>query len=197
MRWHPAPTRETRKKDLERRIEALQRELAEAEAPLDQAIAHNNLGTAYADLEDWDKALEQYRLAAETAPEDASLADRLTPHGNAANAARRLKNWETALHHALVVDAVATAAGDPGQQSIAAAAIGLVRKAVGPEEFPALLTAGVEALDEGLRESVRTDLHLNPTVVYDKPGRNDPCPCGSGKKYKHCCLKTGRDAAAS
>jgi protein translocase subunit secA len=25
-------------------------------------------------------------------------------------------------------------------------------------------------------------------VVKDKiPGRNDPCPCGSGKKYKHCC----------
>lgn len=22
----------------------------------------------------------------------------------------------------------------------------------------------------------------------NKPGRNDPCPCGSGKKYKHCCL---------
>ena len=21
----------------------------------------------------------------------------------------------------------------------------------------------------------------------DKIGRNDPCPCGSGKKYKHCC----------
>jgi SEC-C motif-containing protein len=20
-----------------------------------------------------------------------------------------------------------------------------------------------------------------------KIGRNDPCPCGSGKKYKHCC----------
>src|SRR5579884_2177083 len=22
------------------------------------------------------------------------------------------------------------------------------------------------------------------------PGRNDPCPCGSGKKYKRCCLST-------
>jgi len=22
----------------------------------------------------------------------------------------------------------------------------------------------------------------------DKTGRNDPCPCGSGKKYKKCCL---------
>ena len=30
-----------------------------------------------------------------------------------------------------------------------------------------------------------------PVVVGDKVGRNDPCPCGSGKKYKHC---HGRDA---
>ncbi|MEM9290068.1 MAG: SEC-C metal-binding domain-containing protein [Acidobacteriota bacterium] len=22
-------------------------------------------------------------------------------------------------------------------------------------------------------------------------GRNDPCPCGNGKKYKHCCIHTG------
>ncbi|MES0872859.1 YecA family protein [Sinimarinibacterium thermocellulolyticum] len=27
------------------------------------------------------------------------------------------------------------------------------------------------------------------------PGRNDPCPCGSGKKYKHCCLAAARSAA--
>jgi len=25
-----------------------------------------------------------------------------------------------------------------------------------------------------------------PVVVEEKVGRNDPCPCGSGKKYKHC-----------
>ena len=24
--------------------------------------------------------------------------------------------------------------------------------------------------------------------MSNKPGRNDPCPCGSGKKYKRCCL---------
>ena len=31
----------------------------------------------------------------------------------------------------------------------------------------------------------------NQTVVNDGPkvGRNDPCPCGSGKKYKNCCGK--------
>ena len=29
----------------------------------------------------------------------------------------------------------------------------------------------------------------NVQVVRTAPkvGRNDPCPCGSGKKYKHCC----------
>jgi len=24
--------------------------------------------------------------------------------------------------------------------------------------------------------------------MADEPGRNDPCPCGSGEKYKHCCM---------
>jgi hypothetical protein len=32
------------------------------------------------------------------------------------------------------------------------------------------------------------------TLPRMKPGRNDPCPCGSGKKYKHCCLE--RDSAS-
>lgn len=26
-------------------------------------------------------------------------------------------------------------------------------------------------------------------IVGKKIGRNDPCPCGSGRKYKHCCGK--------
>jgi len=26
------------------------------------------------------------------------------------------------------------------------------------------------------------------TVDFKKVGRNDPCPCGSGKKYKKCCM---------
>lgn len=32
---------------------------------------------------------------------------------------------------------------------------------------------------------------MNKTVVNNEPkvGRNDPCPCGSGKKYKNCCGK--------
>ena len=28
---------------------------------------------------------------------------------------------------------------------------------------------------------------IKPAVAEKKAGRNDPCPCGSGKKYKKCC----------
>lgn len=30
-----------------------------------------------------------------------------------------------------------------------------------------------------------------------KPGRNDPCPCGSGQKYKRCCLRKDQAAESS
>jgi len=30
--------------------------------------------------------------------------------------------------------------------------------------------------------------HQLPITVTKKPQRNDLCPCGSGEKYKHCCI---------
>lgn len=32
--------------------------------------------------------------------------------------------------------------------------------------------------------------------MADKIGRNDPCPCGSGKKYKLCCMQTSQSKGA-
>lgn len=34
-----------------------------------------------------------------------------------------------------------------------------------------------------------------PAVAKKVPGRNDPCPCGSGKKYKNCCGRGANDSA--
>ncbi len=33
----------------------------------------------------------------------------------------------------------------------------------------------------------------SPVVKKEKVGRNDPCPCGSGKKYKKCCGLNAED----
>ncbi|HHE05832.1 MAG TPA: preprotein translocase subunit SecA, partial [Epsilonproteobacteria bacterium] len=30
-----------------------------------------------------------------------------------------------------------------------------------------------------------------PITAEKKPKRNEPCPCGSGKKYKNCCGQSG------
>ena len=59
----------------------------------------------------------------------------------------------------------------------------------------------VKITGEGLQNSAinnldgtmapKTSTPQNQTVINNEPriGRNDPCPCGSGKKYKQCCGK--------
>jgi hypothetical protein len=51
--------------------------------------------------------------------------------------------------------------------------------------------------DSAKREQT-TRLNVDPWIPLRNParsvGRNDPCPCGSGLKYKRCCLNAGRAA---
>ena len=44
--------------------------------------------------------------------------------------------------------------------------------------------AELKAEQAGNMPKVETVVHEGPRI-----GRNDPCPCGSGKKYKKCCGK--------
>jgi len=37
------------------------------------------------------------------------------------------------------------------------------------------------------RAAIRKKYNEDHRAVSNKIGRNDPCPCGSGKKYKKCC----------
>ncbi len=43
---------------------------------------------------------------------------------------------------------------------------------------------------EEIKKQVYRDLTNSEPIPIEKPkvGRNEPCPCGSGKKYKKCCL---------
>jgi uncharacterized protein YecA (UPF0149 family) len=41
------------------------------------------------------------------------------------------------------------------------------------------------------RESIEGQMPPRPATLtqpHHRIGRNDPCPCGSGKKYKKCCM---------
>jgi len=67
-----------------------------------------------------------------------------------------------------------------------------------PAQEEAKLEAMRDQLEADLAESktneeVEADFEeANPVAVHTKkPKRNEPCPCGSGEKYKNCCGKSG------
>jgi hypothetical protein len=45
-----------------------------------------------------------------------------------------------------------------------------------------------------IQNEVKRDRELDEVLAqkHKKIGRNDPCPCGSGKKYKRCCMNSPR-----
>ena len=46
-------------------------------------------------------------------------------------------------------------------------------------------TDDIEAEEEMLKNTEKVE----PIKADKTPKRNDPCPCGSGKKFKKCCAK--------
>ena len=46
-----------------------------------------------------------------------------------------------------------------------------------------------DADSESVENAAKNKADNKPKANKKSPSRNDPCPCGSGKKYKHCCGK--------
>ena len=62
---------------------------------------------------------------------------------------------------------------------------------INPTDDGSVIRLVFPAPTEERRKELYKEQKLSKTVVKGpKVGRNDPCPCGSGKKYKKCC---GRD----
>ena len=51
------------------------------------------------------------------------------------------------------------------------------------------LSSWKNVLDDEKMVEIARDYREANIAHSDKIGRNDPCPCGSGKKYKKCCGK--------
>ena len=39
-----------------------------------------------------------------------------------------------------------------------------------------------------LNEQIDVEKNKPQPIISEKVGRNESCPCGSGKKYKKCCI---------
>ena len=74
---------------------------------------------------------------------------------------------------------------------------------IASEEMTAEQESAIQTLAEAKAASVENIVGAEqiPTFRFTKPrpvvkdhkiGRNDPCRCGSGLKYKKCCLNSGK-----
>ncbi len=171
----------------------------------------NSLGVVKNDLEDFTGALESYRQAlavyehldgdkvASRVPEMAMVCNNIasayksTGQLDAAEQAF-LKSYN--LYKSLVQD-------EPHVYSrylkVAMENLRIFYSQVGKQEKGLLLVkdtlefiqkvAGVvDGKIEDVKEKIDEQLKLKAVKTAYKVGRNDPCPCGSGKKYKKCCL---------
>jgi preprotein translocase subunit SecA len=74
----------------------------------------------------------------------------------------------------------------PAQPAIAAAAASVVGTAAQRRDLEVAERAGVPG---SAGDGQRTQHKKQPVRATVTVGRNEPCPCGSGKKYKQCCGK--------
>jgi preprotein translocase subunit SecA len=99
--------------------------------------------------------------------------------GSAAGTGTHARAPETELSSRPAGTGLAGAAQEPGAGPGAVIAAGL-----GRPQRPARLSYSAPTVDGTAGVSQRTQ--LSGDGQYARAGRNDPCPCGSGRKYKRC-----------
>ncbi len=63
----------------------------------------------------------------------------------------------------------------------------VAKESTGLRPRMAAIGGGTAAAGEGGEQSDRGQVQKPEPVTVEKVGRNEPCPCGSGKKHKKCC----------
>lgn len=59
-----------------------------------------------------------------------------------------------------------------------------------PPELKVWVEMAFEECKTFLATELSDEIQVGTNLIRSKIGRNQPCPCGSGKKYKFCCGKT-------
>ena len=77
-------------------------------------------------------------------------------------------------------------------RSLAGQALGAIQAVLADPQAPATVRLKAALAVRGGRPPAQsnTPLVIKPAAPKPaaQPGRNQPCPCGSGRKFKHCCI---------
>jgi preprotein translocase subunit SecA len=101
-----------------------------------------------------------------------------------------MTNIKTEICHNIFLSASSMMAFDKFRRNLPPTAVHQAPDAFGSTPPPGAQVDGKKASDM-VKEATEAMAKAKPVRTGPKVGRNDPCPCRSGKKYKHCCGKNG------
>jgi tetratricopeptide (TPR) repeat protein len=154
-------------------IERYQQELAETP---DNPDLHVGIANIFRFLGKSEEAMAGYERALELDPEEIEAwVGKAQMAGERRDLDESIRCWEKVREIAIRKGAISA----QYLEFLAAAEenLDLLRRGIFPENAPPILDAS----------DSKTPTQSRPAPASRvKVGRNDPCPCGSGKKYKHC-----------
>jgi preprotein translocase subunit SecA len=101
-----------------------------------------------------------------------------------------MTNIKTEICHNIFLSASSMMAFDRFRRNLPPTTVHQAADAFGGPPSPGAQADGKKASDM-VKEATDALAKAKPVRSGPKVGRNDPCPCRSGKKYKHCCGKNG------
>lgn len=155
------------------------------------AARHNNIGMALVELGKPEQALHHYLMTRAFFRDVADWHEYATSCHNISIALQAVGKSAEAVLAALEADAYRRSLGLQNDIESTARVLADLRSELGVNRFRQLAADAFEQLPDDLKPHSGYSLYVEDTTVRrdgDKVGRNDPCPCGSGKKYKRCCI---------
>jgi uncharacterized protein YchJ len=151
------------------------------------------IGFVYFYVGKWEQALKSYRKCLSIYETIGHIKELVSLHVNFGKLYHFTNNSLLAFRHLFTAQAMSNKTGIHNKET--SSLICSRRDEIKPKEFINIAHNAVEQLPEELKsyinveEFISEEMTKDTTIRYDTPkvGRNDPCPCGSGKKYKKCC----------
>ncbi len=158
-----------------------------------QGIADSlgNIGGIYDTQGNMDKALEFYEKSLKIVEEIGNKQGIAASLGNIGavyvNKKNKHHDYDLAIDYLFKSLAISNTIGAKPFSKTTINWINDVREILGLGKFKSLAQQSLEKLDSQMQKHIPLKELLNePVHVEKKIGRNEPCPCGSGKKYKVC-----------
>ena len=152
------------------------------------AASFNNIGNILKFKGDFEGALSKYNESLAIRQEIGDKQGIAGSYHNLGALSKEEKKYALSLQHFLKSYALSNQMGIKKQKTLGY--IFGIRKTLGLLKFKELMENAFNTLTEDLKPFLNLqEFTEDKTIRFEAPklGRNDPCPCGSGKKYKKCC----------